>query len=138
MKKMMMQIFKVMKAIIKKNNNINKLKLKIETVENIDKYSVSNLSQPILSANLLSKESSCSKIKYERIMKGFIPKCYETHRITTFEEIEKIYSENLGKFDSISKSEGFDHYSSSESFSSKKKRYSENYICEPDERRMKE
>ena len=122
----------------KKTNNIIKLKLKTETVENKDKYSVSNLSLPILSESLLSKESCCSKIKYARITEGFIPKCFEIHRIPIFDEKQKVYNENLSKFDSISKSEGFDSYSSSEKILSEKRRYSEDCICDPDERGIKE
>ena len=121
-----------------KNNNIIRIKLKTETEEIKDKYSVSN-SLPILSGSLLSKESCHSKIKYARIRGGYIPKCFEIHRIPTIDNNQEIFNENFNKFDTISKSEGFDSYSSSsEIFLSKTKRYSENCICTLEERRIKE
>jgi hypothetical protein len=122
----------------RKSDNIFRIKLRTETEENKDKYSVSNLSLTIISRSQLSKESIHSKIKFAKISGGFIPKCFEIHRIPTFDDKQEISCENFNKFDSISKSDGFDSYSSSESFLYDKKRYSEDCICDLEERRIKE
>lgn len=122
----------------KKSDNIIRIKLRTETEENKDKYSFSNLSLTIISRSHLSKKSFHSKIKFVRISGGFIPKCFENHRIPTFDDKQEIYCEDFNKLDSISKSDGFDSYSSNESFLYDKKRYSEDCICDLEERRIKE